>query len=813
MTRQKKFKEVPVPKLRWRCNPKRLGIRSSQDVKPSKEIIGQERALRSLRLGLEVKHFGYNVFVTGFSGTGRTTTIKRLLQEFGDKPVNLQDYCYVFNFFNPDQPTLIVLDAGKGLRFRSGMSELLSDLQKNIPALFESRRYQEERKKTLDHFQERQRSVFREFEKKVKERGFEVVQVQVGPAIRPDIAPVINGQAVAFEQIDSLIQQGTITKEQIEVLMQDRTTLEGQLETVLKEMRNIERRAKGSADDLRQRVLLPIVKEQIDELREQFPTEKVQTFLKALQDDIMSNIDRFLPKETPPQLLNIGQPQPQEEDSFLQFQVNVLVDNSQTKGVPIVLETNPRFKNLFGTIDRQVDRNGMWSMDFTMIKPGALLQANGGFLVLNALDTLIETGVWHNLKRTLRNQLLEIQPLETGLFGATSALKPEAVPLDVKVVMIGDAYIYGMLYEQDDDFKKIFKVRADFDVEMPRENETIKKYINFIRMITSEENLRPFDSEGVAEVIEHGVRMAGRQNKLSTRFNVIADVLREANYWANKDGSAMITGAHVRTSIEERIERVRLVESKIQELILDGTFMIDSDGVVAGQVNGLSVYDMGEYSFGKPTRITAQTALGRAGIINIEREARLSGPTHDKGVLILSGYLRRMYAQNKPLVMSASIAFEQSYSGVDGDSASSTEIYALLSSLADVPLRQDIAVTGSVNQKGEIQPIGGVNQKIEGFFDVCKARGLTGDQGVLIPEQNVKDLMLRHDVVDAVAAGRFHIYPIRTVDEGIEILTGIPAGKRLKNQSFTHGSVHHLADSRLIEFASRWKELGDQNRL
>ena len=804
---KKRNNELTPKQLRWRCNPASLHIKSTTDVKVSKEIIGQERALRALRLGLEIDHYGFNVFVTGFSGTGRTTTIKRLLSEFEDKNTELRDLCFVHNFKNADQPILLSLPAGKAYKLRDGMQEVLADLLKNIPAIFESKRFQEERKKTLEHFQDRQKSVFREFEKKAKDKGFEVVQIQTGTSVRPDIAPVINNAAVGYEQLDGLLQQGTITKEQLEQIMQARGALESQMELVLKEMRNIERKAKGSVEDLRHRILKPIVKERLDELREIAVEEKINRYLDDVLEHIMENIDRFLPHEEQQPVI-LGFPaQHREENTFTEFHVNVIVDNSKTRGIPIIIETNPRFKNLFGTIDRQIDRNGIWRMDFTMIRAGSILQANGGFLVLNALDTLVEPGAWQTLKRTMRNQQLEIQPIESGLFGATSALKPEPIPLNVKVVMIGDAHIYSILYQQDDDFKKIFKVRADFDVEMPRENAAVDKYVSFIKMICEEEHLRPFDASGVAEVIEYGVRLAGRQNKLSARFNVIADLLREANYWSKKNKSTTVTGHHVRVAIAERIERLKLVEEKIQEMILNGTILIDSKGVAVGQANGLSVYDMGEYSFGKPSRITVQTAMGKAGVINIEREANLSGPTHNKGVLILSGYLRSMYATDKPLVMSASIAFEQSYNGVDGDSASSTEIYALLSSLSGVPLRQDIAVTGSVNQMGQIQPIGGVNQKIEGFFDVCKARGLTGTQGVLIPKQNVADLMLRHDVVAIVEEGKFHIYPVGTIDEGIEILTGKKAGKNMRGGKFGKGSIHDLVDKKLREYAARWKEI------
>lgn len=802
---QKKI-EVPVGKLRWRFDPSDLKIKSFDDIKPSKEIIGQERALRALRLGLEMKHFGYNVFVTGFSGTGRTTTIKRLLKEFEDKKTELSDFCYVHNFDNPDQPILVQLKAGEGSAFKKEMTDFLDDLLRDIPAVFESKRFQEERKKILEHFQSRQRSILKEFEKKVKAKGFEVVQVQIGTTVRPDVVPVINEVPVNFEQIDTMIQQGEITRERVEELYQGRRDLESQMEIIMREMRNIERKLNESLDDLGVKSILPIVREHVDSICNKFSCETLFGFMENLEENILSNLNRFIPRP-PTQPVVAGEQSPPEEDEFMEFRVNVFVDNSKTEGVPIIIETNPRYKNIFGTIEREVDKNGVWRSNFTMIKAGSLLRANGGYLILNALDTLIEPNVWQTLKRTLRNQHLEIQPFETGVFGASSALKPQPIKLDVKVVMIGDAYIYSLLYDADDDFKKIFKVRADFDVVMEKNKSSINNYLNFIKMISDEEKLKSFDKSAICEVIEYGVRLAGRQKKLSTKFNLVANVLRESNYWAMKDKSELILVKHVRKALDEQAFRLRMIEEKIQEMIIDGTILIDSKGSVVGQVNGLSVYDFGEYSFGKPSRITVTTAMGKAGVINIEREAELSGPTHNKGVYILSGYLRSKYAQNKPLVMSASIAFEQSYGGVDGDSASSAEVYAILSSLARIPLRQDIAVTGSVNQRGEIQPIGGINEKIEGFFDICKARGLSGNQGVLIPFQNIADLMLRHDVIDQIKNGKFHVYAIKTIDEGIELLTGMPAGKKLKSGEYPKGTIHHLVDKRLTEFAKRWREI------
>lgn len=787
--------EVPVDRLRWRCTPHDLGLATAEEAEPSTDIIGQDRAVRSLRVGLEMMQQGYNVFVTGVSGTGRTTTIKQLLQEFEKLPAQLTDKCYVHNFRDPDAPRMIVLPAGEASAFKKDMEAFLNELIKGIPALLESRRFHEQRKATLEHFQERQRSVLRDLERKVKERGFEVVQVQSGAITRPEIAPVEDGNPVTLDQLHAKVVAGEMSEEQFNRIAANQAELERLLDSVMREMRNIERKAKKSAEQLTYRTVVPLVEELIADMEQKYPQQRVHEYLMEVKEHVLNNVSRFLPREEQPSVFGISLPR--EEDRFIEFQVNVLVDNGAVKGRPVIIETNPRFKNLFGTIERIVDRNGVWRTDFTMIKPGSLLKADGGYLVLNAEDALVEPFVWTTLKRVLRHRKLDIQPPESSFFGAYTALKPEPVDLNVKVVMIGDPYTYGLLYELDDEFKKIFKIRADFDVEMPKEQKSIASYVSFIKRLCTDEHLLPFELSGMCEVVEFGARLAGQQKKLSTRFAVVADVIREADYWARKEGASSVTDAHVRKAVNERVERVRLIEEKIQEMILDGSIRIDTTGTAVGQVNGLSVYEMSGYSFGKPSRITAKTSMGRAGIVNIEREAELSGPTHNKGVLILAGYMRDRYAKNKPLVLSASIAFEQSYSEIDGDSAASTEIYALVSSLSGLPIRQDIAVTGSVDQAGNIQAIGGVNQKIEGFFDVCKARGLTGTQGVLIPHQNEDDLMLRHDVVEAVRQKKFHIYSIRTIDEGIEILFGKPA-------SFVHARV----DKQLTLYAKKVKKFG-----
>ena len=775
-----------------------------EEAKPLTETIGQGRALRALEIGLEMKHYGYNIFVTGFPGTGRATTIRRMLSEFQNRKVDLTDKCYVHNFRDPDTPIMLSFPAGQGIAFKREMANFLNELLKGVPAIFESRRYIEQRKAMLEHFQDRQRTVLKDFEKKVKDRGFEVVQVQGGGGSRPEIAPVVEGNPISIEQLHAKADAGEVSREDLNKMLALQSELEAQMDIVMREMRNIERRAKRSMEELNHKMVVPFTEELLDELVKKFRSPKALEYLQEVKQHIIDNISRFHQKEEQQQTV-LGLQIPKEEDTFTEFQVNVIVDNADVQGVPIIIESNPRYKNLFGTIERMVDRNGIWRTDFMQVKAGSIVRADNGYLVINALDALTEPGVWITLKRVLRNRQIEIQPMESGLLGASSALKPEPIDLNVKVIMIGDSYIYQVLYNLDDDFKKIFKVRADFDTEMPNEPKSIENYISFIRMLTEQEHLVTCDLSGVAELVEYGVRLSGRQNKLSTRFSILADVLREATFWAVREQSESVTADHVRKAIDERMDRVKLVEDKIQEMIDEGSIMISTEGAVVGQLNGLSVYSLGEHEFGRPSRITAKTAMGRAGIINIEREASMSGPTHNKGVLILSGYLRSMYARRKPLVLSASIAFEQSYSGVDGDSASSTEVYAILSSLADVPLRQDIAVTGSVNQHGEIQPIGGVNLKIEGFFDVCRARGLTGKQGVLIPRQNVKDLMLRHDVVEAVQDGRFHVYAISQVNEGIEILTGMRAGERLTGGRFSPGSIHARVDAKLTEHARQNK--------
>jgi lon-related putative ATP-dependent protease len=806
VSKRTNFEEVPVEKLRWRCDPEKLNFTTTDEVEPCDWIIGQDRAVKAVKLGLDIESIGYNIFVTGFVGTGRLTTIKHLLEKLEKRGKRPDDKCYVNNFKNPDMPKIMSLPAGQGKLFKKDMENLILSLKRNIPAVFESENYQERRKELVKESEEGQKAILQEFEDQVKEEGFALVQIQMGPFVKPDVQPLVDGKPISLSKLEKQVKSGKFPQEQFKTLEAKYSGLGKLMEDVFKAGKEIVRELEKAMEALDKEIILPLIKDAVKEIKVKYENEKIQEYLQEVEESLINDLDRFRQKkEEQPALRIPGLPFGKGEDEFLEYQVNVLVDNSETQTAPIIIETTPSYKNLFGIIERSSDRLGTWRTDFTKIKAGSLLQANGGYLVLNALDVLLEPGVWQALKRTLRHGVIEIQTLDPFYFLGTSALKPEPVESDVKVVMIGDNFLYYLLFYRDEDFKKIFKVKADFDSVMPKEERNIHEYACFIKKICDDDKLLPFDKTGVSAVVEYGVRVAGKQKKLSTRFTLIADLVREASYWAGNAESKQVKREHVEKAIDEWIERLSLPEDKIQEMIEDGTIMIDSEGEVVGQINGLSVYGLGEYSFGKPTRITARTSMGRAGVINIEREADLSGPTHNKGVLILGGYLRGKYAQDKPLTMNASLCFEQSYSGVEGDSASSTEVYAILSSLSGLPLRQDIAVTGSINQKGEIQPIGGVNEKIEGFFDVCKAKGLTKTQGVMIPHQNEDDLMLKTVVVEAVKEGKFHIYSIKTVDQGIEILTGVKAGERKKDKTFEDESVNFLVDKQLKAYAEGWK--------
>lgn len=810
MKKAVKFKELPVSRLRWRCPAKLLNFKTTDDIRPCKDIIGQDKALSAIKMGLELEHRGYNIFITGLVGTGRTTTIKHLLERLEKKDPIPPDICYMNNFKNPNMPHCIELEAGKGVLLERDMNCLIAQLKKKIPAVFKSDYYKEERKKLVEEIQAKQKKIISAFEERIGKEGFAMVRMQIGPIIKPELVPVVDGNPVNFPQLAKLVEEGKFPEKRLEELGRTAEILSEEMGQVYTRIKDLEKELQQKLEKLDGESVRPVVHELVQEIDQRYSNEVLSGCLRSAEENIMSKLDMFRSEEEDNSPKHSPSPVEADvsSDPFREFRVNVVVDNSETKAPPVVIENFPNYRNLFGAIEREVAIGGFTKADHMSIRAGSFHRANGGFLVLNALDVLIEPGVWQALKRTLKSAQAVIQSFDAFSFLSSSALKPEPMKLKVKIVLIGEAYLYYLLYAYDEDFHKVFKIRADFDREVEKKAAVIEKYAGFIKGLTEKEHLKAFARGAAAAVVEHGVRLAGRQNKLSTRFSEIADLIREADYHARSAGTGLVKTEHVRKAIRGRIERVNLVEEKIQERIDDGTLMINTSGSVLGQVNGLSVYNLGDYMFGRPSRITARTAIGNSGVINIEREADLSGRTHNKGVLILAGYLRGKYGSENPLVMSASLCFEQSYGGVDGDSASSTELYAILSSLAELPIRQDIAVTGSINQKGEIQPIGGVNEKIEGFYKVCKSRKLKGTEGVIIPVQNVPELMLDDEVIEAVGKGKFHIYPVKTVDEGISILTGARAGKKLAKGGYARGSVNDLVQSRLIEMAQRWKEFG-----
>jgi lon-related putative ATP-dependent protease len=782
--------ELKPSQLRWQCDPKLLSFKDLKDVDTCEWIIGQPRAIDAIKLGLNVKYRGYNIFITGPVGTGRTTAITRLLDDLKVKG-KLEDLLYVNNFKNPDMPKLMELPAGQGKKFKHAIDRLVRNLKTNVPSVFDSEEYQKRKQQIAEKFGAQHRKLLKNFEAEIEKQELKLTTIQMGPFVRPAIVPVIDKKPASLEQMENMVKEGRITEEEYKKVVEKIRTLEVDMAKIHSQIKEIQEAANTALEKLNEWMVKPVVENLIADIKKKFPGEKITAYLDEMLESILSNLEKFLKKET-------------QEQELREYSVNVFVDNTETKDVPIIFETNPNYKNIFGTIERKAIMPGVVASDFLNIKAGSLLRANGGYLVVNALDALIEPGVWPALKRTLRNGIVDIQVFDPFYLFTTSALKPEPITIDVKVIMIGNQWLYYLLFNQDEDFKKIFKVKADFDTVMDKTNRNINEYASFVKSICDNESLLPFSKDAIAEVVEYSVRVAGRKDKLSTRFNVIADTIRESDYWARQGNKKEVRGEHVEKAVACWRKRMNMFEDKIQEMIEKDILMISTKGKAVGQVNGLSVYQLGNYAFGRPTRITAKVSLGKAGIINIEREAKLAGRSYNKGVLILTGFLASRYAQDQLMSIDATLCFEQTYSEVDGDSASSTEVYALLSALADVPLNQEFAVTGSVNQNGEIQAIGGVNEKIEGFYEVCKAKGLTGKQGVIIPKANIEDLMLKQEVIDAVARKKFRICAVSTIDEGIELLTGIKAGKRRK-KGFEKNSINYRVEQKLLKYAEKMK--------
>lgn len=750
-----KNSELNFKELYKCCDKSMFKFKTTEELRSIEYLIGQDRALNSINFALDIKVDGYNLYVSGVPGSGRTTSIRKIVEEKAKNEETPDDIIYVYNFKDPDRPNLIKFPAGRGDFFAKDMDELISTIIKTIPKAFEAEDYEKRRNEVVKKFQIEKEKLIEQVDATAKEKGF---LIQFAPTGVLTI-PLQNGQPIKPEDFAKLPPE--VQKR----IQEEGEKLLEEINEVVSKLKKIDKRTFEALKDLDNEVAVFSIGHLLKDLISKYEdVPEVSEYLESLKDDIIENLSFFREPK-----------QPEEINEFLKrYKINVFVDNSKTKGAPVVYEINPTYYNLFGGIDYET-KMGFMVTNFNLIKPGSIHRANGGYLIINAFDLLTNQFSWDTLKRTLKNKESIIEnPLEQLKVVPTVSIKPEPIPIDLKVILIGTPYIYYLLYYNDDDFKKLFRVKADFDTEMDRNEENMQKYINFISSFVKKSNLKHLTVDAVSEVIDYGSRVVENQNKVTTRFQVIGDLITEANYWADKENSNYIDEKHITKAIEEKEYRSNLIEKKILELIKDGTILIDVDGEKVGQINGLAIISLGDFEFGRPTKITANISMGAKGVVNIEREVKLSGRIHDKGVMILSGFLGERYAKDKPLSLSATLTFEQSYEEVEGDSASSAELYALISSIANIPIKQYYAVTGSVNQKGEIQPIGGVNRKIEGFFETCKINGLNGKQGVIIPFQNKKDLMLKKEVIDAVKDGKFHIYAIKKIDEGLEILTGLP---------------------------------------
>ncbi len=792
---------LSVEKLRWTCDPQQFDFDTTADLPDLVDAVGQERALRSIEFGLGVRETGFNLYISGQTGTGRTSTIRNLLRQRAKDEPTPDDWVYVYNFKDADNPISLALPSGRGSVLAADMKELVEAFKKDIPKALESKEYESRRTEILDQYQTESNQLFEVLETESEQHGFALQRTVSGLVI----VPQKDDHNFTQEEYDALTDEERTALEEQGKLLTER------LNDVLRQVRDNEKATKDALALADRELGLSCLGHRLDPLREKYTgLEKVLTYLETVQEDILKNLEDFKPQPSQPQIP--GLKIPRQEPSFERYEVNLLVDNKETEGAPIVFESNPTYNNLFGRIEHVMQYGGVAVTDFTMIKSGALHRANGGYLVIDAREVLINPFVWDSLKRCIRTAEIRIEDvLEQYRFMTMVSLKPESVPLQAKIVLVGTPWIYYLLYYQDPDYRKFFKVKAEFDSSVSRTPEVMHEYALFVATLCRDKKLLHFDRAGVACLLEYTARMVEDQQKLSSRFMEIADFVREASFWAERDGHEVITCSDVRRAAEEQLYRVNRIEERMQELFEDGTIMVDTEGEVVGQINGLSVISLGDHTFGRPSRITARTWLGQAGMINVEREVKLSGPIHDKGVLILTGYLGGLFARTHPLSLSASICFEQNYDGVEGDSASSTELYALLSALSGISIRQGVAVTGSVNQRGQIQPIGGVNHKIEGFYTVCKAKGLTGKQGVLIPKTNERHLMLKEEVVEAIAAGRFHLWSIETIEQGIEILTGVPAGIPGKNGVFPKGTVYYQVNQTLKKMHERMHSEDDDN--
>ncbi len=783
------------------CEPDMFTFNTTEEVGEFTGTIGQEKALRSLDFGLSMDSAGFNIFALGESGTGKMTTIMTLLKEKASKEKVPEDWCYVYNFKDPDNPIAISLEAGKGTVLQREMDELIKILRIEIPKAFESKEYETQKNRIIDEFQQKQNEYFSRLDEEAKTKGFTVKRGPTGILIVPVKE---SGEPLTKEEFDALDEKTRKRLEETGRMFQEK------LNDVVRMLREADKLVRGMLTKLERMIALELVGPLTEGMKTKYKeNEKILGYLEDVKEEILSHLDEFRTIEEQPSPLPFMK-MPKPEVSFVKYAVNVIVNNGVNKGAPVVFESNPTYLNLFGRIEYKVTY-GMATTDFSLIKAGSVHRANGGYLVIDTTDLFKNPFSYDALKRALKNKEIKIEDiLEQYRLISTTALKPAPIPLKAKVVLTGNPYVYYMLHSLDEESRELFKVKADFDSRMDRTPENIERYAAFIACCQKEENLLPFDKGGVAKIVEYSSRFADHQEKLSTRFSEITDLIRESHYWAKKEDSSVVKTEHVTRAVEEKIFRVNRVEERIREMMLEDTLIVNTSGEKIGQVNGLAVLDLGDYSFGKPSRITAKAFAGRAGVVNIERETKMSGKIHEKAILIISSYLGSKYAVTKPISLSASITFEQLYEMVEGDSATCAELYALLSSISNVPLKQSFAVTGSMDQNGDVQPIGGVNQKIEGFFELCKIRGLDRSHGVVIPKRNEKHLMLRQEVVNAVREGKFSIYTIERMEEGLEIITGMPAGVMNEDGTYPKGTINYLVTKRLTEITEAMEKKKDK---
>ncbi|MFW6198218.1 MAG: AAA family ATPase [Acidobacteriota bacterium] len=794
-------------RLRRACDPGVFDFETTADLEPLDEVIGQDRAVSAIRFGLDISSSGFNLFLAGQPGTGKTTILRRILEGVAEDEEIPDDILYVHDFDDPDTPKVLQLPAGEGAEFRSDMKDLVEELKDRIPKAFEGKEYEEQKRDTAESYQEKKQELLEKLEEEAKGLGFEIKSTPMGFRT----IPLKEGKPLTQEEYQGM---GDEEREQLDEKMEE---LQARIRDVMSDVKQIDDELKEELRELNRQVAMNVLGTVMVTLRERYRDyDEILEYLEQVQRDIIDNLESFREddQEQAQQLPIPGlRMRQQQEQDLTRYKVNLVVDNGSCESPPVVFEKNPTYANLVGRIERKAQFGALLT-DFTMIRAGALAKANGGYLVLNIEDVLRNPFSYEALKRALDNGEVRIEDISEryGLFSA-STLRPAPIPLDVKVCLIGNPIYYHLLFAYDETFREIFKVKADFDYQTDRGDDGVNKFGAFIARLVEREDLPDFDRNAVAAVIEESSRFVEDQEKLSLRFAELNDLLREAAYWARQEEADTVTREHIDRAVEEAEYRQSLTKERVQDIIHRDILMVDTEDATVGQINGLAIHMLGDYLFGRPSRITAAVALGRDGIVNIERRVQMSHGTHDKGVLILSGFLNSRFGQERPMALTASLTFEQSYGEIAGDSASSTELYVLLSALADVPIKQGIAVTGSVNQKGQVQAIGGVNQKIEGFFDICERRGLTGDQGVIIPSANVQHLMLRGPVIEAVERGDFHVWAVDHVDQGIEILTGLPAGERDEDGAWTPDSVNARVADRLESLGQKllsWsKEHGD----